>query len=170
MKIKSILLAAMLAVSCVGGALAAPGPVVMTQTSAHHWSAAFSNTPAVGAFSDIFTFTPAAPFGSSAGLYLFNLALDGNGVFNPSFSITFGASDLSGNPLTIFNGGPFPQGGVSVPNISGALTLHVTGLSSGGSYAGALNVITPVPEPLTYGMLLGGLGVIGFMARRRKDA
>ncbi|WP_317201885.1 FxDxF family PEP-CTERM protein [Janthinobacterium sp.] len=170
MKIKSILLAAMLAASCVGGALAAPGPVVMTQTSAQHWSAAFGNTPLIGAFSDIFTFTPAVPFGSSAGVYLFNLALDGNGLFNPNFSITFGASDLSGNPLTLFNGGPFPQGGVSVPNISGPLTLHITGVSNGGSYSGVLNVMTPVPEPLTYGMLLGGLAVVGLMARRRKDA
>ncbi|GJI95452.1 hypothetical protein RugamoR57_21700 [Duganella caerulea] len=30
--------------------------------------------------------------------------------------------------------------------------------------------ITPVPEPETYAMLLAGLGVVGFMARRRKQA
>ncbi len=29
-------------------------------------------------------------------------------------------------------------------------------------------VLTPVPEPATYGMLLGGLGVVGLMARRRR--
>jgi hypothetical protein len=27
-----------------------------------------------------------------------------------------------------------------------------------------------VPEPETYGMLLGGLGVLGFLARRRKQS
>lgn len=30
--------------------------------------------------------------------------------------------------------------------------------------------ITPVPEPETYALLLAGLGVVGFMARRRKAA
>ncbi|WP_374049964.1 FxDxF family PEP-CTERM protein [Nitrosomonas sp. sh817] len=28
--------------------------------------------------------------------------------------------------------------------------------------------VTPVPEPETYAMLLAGLGLVGFMARRRK--
>jgi hypothetical protein len=30
-------------------------------------------------------------------------------------------------------------------------------------------VVTPVPEPETYAMLLAGLGLIGFMVRRRKE-
>ena len=29
--------------------------------------------------------------------------------------------------------------------------------------------LAPVPEPATYGMLLGGLGLLGFMARRRRQ-
>jgi hypothetical protein len=31
-------------------------------------------------------------------------------------------------------------------------------------------VTTPVPEPTTYAMLLGGLGLMGVVARRRKSA
>jgi len=31
-------------------------------------------------------------------------------------------------------------------------------------------VITAVPEPTTYAMLLAGLGCVGFIARRRKAA
>ncbi len=38
--------------------------------------------------------------------------------------------------------------------------------------AGAFMVdnISPVPEPETYAMLLAGLGLVGFMARRRKES
>ena len=35
-----------------------------------------------------------------------------------------------------------------------------------GSFAGSM-MLTPVPEPETYGMLLAGLGVVGMLVRRR---
>ena len=40
------------------------------------------------------------------------------------------------------------------------------------SFGGAvmLSPTAPVPEPETYGMMLAGLGVVGFLARRRKAA
>lgn len=53
---------------------------------------------------------------------------------------------------------------------AGNYYLSVTGQvlgSAGGSYAGDI-VMVPVPEPETYAMLLGGLGLIGAVARRRK--
>nr|WP_221403828.1 PEP-CTERM sorting domain-containing protein [Pseudoduganella umbonata] len=31
-----------------------------------------------------------------------------------------------------------------------------------------LSVAAPVPEPATYGMLIGGLGILGFLARRTR--
>jgi hypothetical protein len=37
------------------------------------------------------------------------------------------------------------------------------------SFGGAV-MLAPVPEPETYGMMLAGLGVLGFLARRRKQA
>jgi hypothetical protein len=40
--------------------------------------------------------------------------------------------------------------------------------STAASFGGAV-MLAPVPEPETYGMLLGGLGLLGFLARRRKS-
>lgn len=42
--------------------------------------------------------------------------------------------------------------------------------ANSASFGGAVSVAAPVPEPETYGMLLGGLGVLGFLARRRKQS
>ncbi|MHB1215787.1 MAG: FxDxF family PEP-CTERM protein [Thiobacillus sp.] len=41
----------------------------------------------------------------------------------------------------------------------------------GGSYGGALAAVAvPVPETETYGMMLAGLGLVGFMVLRRRGA
>jgi len=42
--------------------------------------------------------------------------------------------------------------------------------STGGAYSAARWSVSAVPEPATYGMLLGGLGLVGLMARRRRAA
>jgi len=48
------------------------------------------------------------------------------------------------------------------------LTFTAAGISD--SYGGSLDnvILTAVPEPETYGMMLAGLGLIGFVARRRR--
>jgi PEP-CTERM motif len=61
---------------------------------------------------------------------------------------------------------------------SGALTLASTWLSTLGAAGPGISVIessghqdmiyAPVPEPETYALLLGGLGAMGFVARRRR--
>lgn len=48
--------------------------------------------------------------------------------------------------------------------------LQVSGTlvsDTSGSFGGAV-MLMPVPEPATYGMMLAGLGVVGWIARRRK--
>ena len=52
-------------------------------------------------------------------------------------------------------------------NLSGSVTMTASVWSSGSSQDVA--VFAPVPEPETYAMMLAGLGLMGFVARRRKQ-
>ena len=57
------------------------------------------------------------------------------------------------------------------PVNAGNYFYRITGVASGtsgGLYNVTSTVTTPVPEPQTYALLLAGLGVIGFVARRRR--
>jgi hypothetical protein len=83
------------------------------------------------------------------------------GATGAPFSSLF--NDVGGTPSSTING-PVP----------GNYTLYVGsnngtwGGSSPTFYTGNL-VILPVPEPTTYAMLLAGLGLIGFSARRKMN-
>lgn len=79
----------------------------------------------------------------------------------------------------VSSGKMLDQGTVDVWTISGNnlasgnYYLQVTGNlvgNTGAAFGGAISMAAPVPEPETYGMMLAGLGVLGFLARRRKAA
>ena len=67
-------------------------------------------------------------------------------------------------------------------NFGGSPTVHTATLTAGNYYYAVFGVspgfaaysissaavAVPVPEPETYAMLLAGLGVVGFVARRRR--
>ena len=51
-----------------------------------------------------------------------------------------------------------------------SLTLKTTGYTGGAYFAAIDNLaLAPVPDPETYAMMLAGLGLLGFLGRRRKQ-
>lgn len=104
---------------------------------------------------------------ASTGLDVTGLALYGMGSGT--------GTSTSGN--LVAQGSMMKSGAIDVWTLStanlaaGNYYLQVNGNMAGttaGSFGGALQMAAPVPEPETYGMMLGGLGLLGFLARRRK--
>lgn len=61
--------------------------------------------------------------------------------------------------------------GFGTTKITASGNVHTAATSSYGAYGTVTYTFAaPVPEPETYAMLLAGLGLVGFAARRRKSA
>jgi len=167
MKLKSILAAGLMAVAA-GGAMANDytSPVIAMTGGAGSWSTSFGTTHSDGlAFTDTFTFSYDGSPGMAQGFFA-NFV---NFQAGPPTMLNFSWADLNGTSLPVFNG--FSSGSVffSVP-VSGLITLTIKGTDTGtASYGGTLDIKSAVPEPATYGMLLGGLALMGAVARRRRS-
>jgi hypothetical protein len=169
----AVTLAALLAASSVAMAATppqGPGVVTLTNTTGNLWTASIGDTPAMGVFTDIFTLTPNATPGSWAWGSVINTSFFGSG------NISFTSADLNGTPLLTGAIPVFPTtlniATLLPAMVSGPLTLTIHGVNTGGgSYGGDINVaMAPVPEPSTYGMMLAGVGILGMLARRRKQS
>ncbi|WP_229211682.1 MULTISPECIES: FxDxF family PEP-CTERM protein [unclassified Duganella] len=93
----------------------------------------------------LFNFYQATDLGVHTGLTANILA--------PLASVTGGSGVINGN--------------VIVDSWSSSVQINANHFFNPINVAG---YVTPVPEPETYAMLLAGLGLVGFMARRRKQA
>jgi hypothetical protein len=137
--------------------------VTLTPGADGSYTGYYGATHTAGTFSDEFVFTP------SVGASLVDALVSSSG-FQSITNIDFTSATLNGVALSITNGTFDFAYTASQLSLDGTLTLILNGTSgANASYAGTINVL-PVPEPETYALMLAGVGVIGFMARRRKGA
>lgn len=98
-------------------------------------------------------------------LYQGNLLTTTTGPAGPALVAAWSAQTL-----TAQSSGGDVQVIAPIDLLPGSYVLEVRGNltgSNGGSYAGVLN-LAPVPEPGALGMMFAGLGMLGFMVRRRR--
>ena len=87
----------------------------------------------------------------------------GNGAWGTGFSngvAKFSWSGVYGTAYSIDYAGTVPLGDPS----------NFGGVKYYAHFEGVVNAAAPVPEASTYGMMLAGLGLVGFAVRRRKSA
>lgn len=170
MKLSQIASAALMAGFAVQAGAVAPGGVDLGNVPP---SVSFSATH-TGAFEDLWNFNLVTPSIVAASLTNVEVSFAGNaaGGIN-DFKAWLNGIELLSSSSTTNN----PPVSVKVQVLSGAgsfaagtYQLKVTGsgvTGGSGSYGGNL-VATPIPEPETYALMLAGLGVVGFVASRRR--
>jgi hypothetical protein len=165
MKIKSLVAAAVLAVSCVGTAQAASFTFAGSWRvdQGRNWQA----NPAVYSGQEAAAFL----FGGIASDYAISTFADLSNITHTAWYSIWGVAggtvfaddvhhDLGGSG---YNSGGYTNSAYSAYVSDNALGAQYT------NYAYRVSDIAPVPEPATYAMLLAGLGLMGGMARRRKQ-
>ena len=160
--------------------LAAASVVALTALSSHAASTSWGahdalemggNTVTAGAIFDTYSFSLAAGASVTSGVLSFgNIVGGAYSLYSYGVDGLMGTGDDVGLGAWTFGGVPATH---SVALNAGSYYYSVLGGSAGtSSYAIASAVATaPVPEPETYALLGAGLGVIGFLAsRRRRDS
>ena len=141
------------------------GPLDLTSESTF-----FGRTPSGLNFVDTYTFTLTGSSFLTAGS-IDSSAVGGQDLDFMSVMIMQGATTVA----TFANSGTDAQEHFTLAQTllsAGSYSLVITGTQSAdaASYAGnAAVVAAPVPEPKIYALMLAGLGVMGFIARRRRD-
>jgi hypothetical protein len=152
-----------------GGAQAAEAAAIPLGTivPGHHY--VLSDSPALGPFSDVYTFTLAAASSITDGILA-------DGVNGLSVELeTLSGTAIGSVPLTLAS--TVSAGVATFANVAaGDYQLIISGINtpttslfgSNGYYGNVL--ATPVPEADTWLMMLIGAGLVGFQLRRKHQA
>ena len=92
-------------------------------------------------------------------------------LFNSLTVISTGSSQVftaTGLGFSTTNGDQSANQSVQFTALAGAKITSLVFTSSDNAFESANYSITPIPEPETYALMMAGLGVVGFVARRRR--
>lgn len=165
MKLKSLVAA--LAVAVSGGAFAADVNHVIASPLGDGDSFTSADTVSSGAFVT-YSFTLA---GLSNLDGLFSSFVNSKGVYAALSgypTLTFGSTTLFDN---YSSSGEFHFSDLAAGDyVLSFGTNNIGGWSKNATFVtyGEVTAVSAVPEPETYAMILAGLGIVGFMSRRRK--
>ncbi len=90
-----------------------------------------------------------------------------SGVKGLSASLLESGSPVSG--LTTASYPTYVELYTTTPLSAGTYDFKITGTSA-GSYTGGISCVTAVPEPSESALILSGVGMLGFIAARRKKS
>ena len=149
------------AVLAIPGRAGAATPLTFVPSGPDQTASWYSAVPAAGVFSDDYTFT----VGSAS-----QITLQDVGTWFGGFS-SLNAQVFNSTP-TLMVTAPWLTNSTPTSLVAGNYTLNVSGTALfAGGYSGSVTLSTatvPIPEPETYAMMLAGLGLMGFVARRRR--